>query len=136
MPTIEELIATASRLDVRVGWTRLNGEAGRWVPAKSMILLDSRLSPREERCALAHELGHAFHHHPASGSSGPRADVESQADAFAAMLLIPEADYRRAESQVGCSHPGALAEVLDVDARIVEARQRILDARLPIAPQA
>lgn len=133
MPTIEDLIALASRLDVRVGWVRLDGEAGWWVPDRGLILIDSRLSPREERCTLAHELGHAFHRHPASGSSGPRADVEAQADAFAAMLLISEAAYRRAETLVGCSHPGALAEILDVDARIVEARQRILDTSLPIS---
>lgn len=133
MPTIEDLIELASRLDVRVGWVRLDGEAGRWVPDRGLILIDSRLSPREERCTLAHELGHAFHRHPASGSSGPRADVEAQADAFAAMLLISEAAYRRAETLVGCSHPGALAEILDVDARIVEARQRILDTSLPIS---
>lgn len=133
MPTIEDLIALASRLDVRVGWVRLNGEAGRWVPDRGLILIDSRLSPLEERCTLAHELGHAFHRHPASGSSGPRADVEAQADSFAAMLLISEAAYRRAETLVGCSHPGALAEILDVDARIVEARQRILDTSLPIS---
>ena len=134
MPTIEDLIELASRLDVRVAWARLDGEAGRWVPDRGLILIDSRLSSREERCTLAHELGHAFHRHPASGSSGPCADVEAQADAFAATLLISEADYRRAETLLGCSHPGALAEVLDVDARIVEARQRILDASLPIAP--
>lgn len=136
MPSIEDLIELASRLDVRVAWVRLDGEAGRWVPDRSMILLDSRLVAREEVCTLAHELGHAFHRHPASGSSGPRADVEAQADEYAAMLLISAEDYRRAEVEVGCSHPGALAEVLDVDARIVEARQRILDGGPPMVSQA
>jgi len=81
-------------------------------------------------CTLAHELGHAFHRHPSSGSSGARADVEAQADEYAAMLLISEDEYRRAEVEVGCSHPGALAEVLDVDAKIVEARQRALHASM------
>ena len=104
-----------------------------------MILLDSRLVAREEVCTLAHELGHAFHRHPSSGSSGSsgaRADVEAQADEYAAMLLISEDEYRRAEVEVGCSHPGALAEALDVDARIVEARQRFLDGGPPAVPRA
>lgn len=120
MRSINELLQIANGLDVRVAWATLGENAGRWVPDKRIIILDSHLTGQAEICTLAHELGHANHDHPAASAAGKASELEDQADRFAAHLLIEYDDYRAAERLVG-PHPGALAEILGVDVQIVLA---------------
>lgn len=72
-----------------VGWLE-DGAAGGWFPEHDLILLAPGLHPVEQRCTLAHELGHATHGHHAGTSGWLHARQERQADQFAATLLIPQ----------------------------------------------
>ncbi|MFD2757066.1 ImmA/IrrE family metallo-endopeptidase [Gulosibacter faecalis] len=67
---------------IRVRW-RHQDEAGRWYRDRRLITLRHGLTPIQERCTLAHELGHAFHQHSHSDEH-----TELQADRWAAGQLI------------------------------------------------
>lgn len=56
---------------------------GYYDPATDEVHIDFDLTPIEQRCIVAHELGHAWHGHDCST---PRA--EREADIYAADLLI------------------------------------------------
>lgn len=59
------------------------------VAGRHVIILNSQLQPSAQRFALAHELGHLTMH---SGTGS--AEMEHDADAFAAALLMPANDIR------------------------------------------
>lgn len=94
------------------------------------ITLNSRLNAVQQRYALAHELGHAWHDH--AYSDDPHADVEAErlADEHAVGLLIEPAQYAAAELLRG-PHPGAIADELGVHQDAVEVYQRVLRRRAP-----
>lgn len=119
---LSQMLSVASDLEVQVAWAPLP-EAGRWIPECRLILIDNRLTARNEVCTLAHELGHAHHNHQPATKVQSARRLEEEADEYAASLLIRTDDYARAEALVG-THPGALAEVLDVNAQIAAAAQR------------
>lgn len=86
-----------------------------------LIVVDARLSPRWQRCTLAHEAVHAW-----SGHTGPCAPVtEAWVDEQAAGLLVTEQAYARAEQLHGAD-VHAIADELDVTDWIVRAYQRTL----------
>lgn len=99
--------------DDRLGWLR-DGDLGGWFPSARVILLSPGMGWRNRMHTLAHELGHAHHHHPAGHD--PR--FEAQADRFAAELLISPVEYEAAERLYG-PHPGAIANELGVTVGIV-----------------
>lgn len=69
------------------------GHHGLWDHQHATIYLDARLSSRERRWTLAHELVHAR-----AGHHGPQAPVvEAWVDEQAAAMLILPEDYREAE---------------------------------------
>jgi Zn-dependent peptidase ImmA (M78 family) len=72
-------------------------------PGKFTIFLPQSTSARRDRFTLAHELGHYFLHylHPNTSSEmsygrGSRNLAETQANVFAASLLMPEQQFRHA----------------------------------------
>lgn len=106
-----------------VGWLE-DGASGGWFPEHDLILLAPGLHPVEQRCTLAHELGHATHGHHAGASGWLHARQERQADQFAATLLISPIEYELAERLYGHA-PGLLARELDVTVNIVTTWQRL-----------
>ncbi|MCS5479775.1 ImmA/IrrE family metallo-endopeptidase [Corynebacterium sp. YIM 101645] len=84
---------------------------------RRIILLRYDLDPYTRRCALAHELGHAYHGDQIPGD--PR--IERRADEFAARILITPEDYAAAEA---LHHSvGAIAHELEVTPHLVEVWQ-------------
>lgn len=106
-----------------VGWLAPHAKGG-WFPHHDLILLAPGLHPVEERCTLAHELGHATYGHRAGVSGWLQARQEQQADRFAAKLLISPIEYELAERLYGPS-PSLLARELDVTTNIVTTWQRL-----------
>lgn len=66
------------------GTTRVDG-LSQWIGDHPIILINSGLLPDRKRLTLAHELGHLSMH-----SSIATADMEEEANAFAAEFLMPE----------------------------------------------
>lgn len=83
-PTLSELAAMCCELGVDVGVSALPpGWLGAYDDAERRILLAPGLTPVEQRCVLAHELGHALRRHVGRAPADERA-----AERFAALLLI------------------------------------------------
>lgn len=87
---------------------------GCYIHHRRVILLRYNTDPVTKRCALAHELGHAYY-----GDEGPcEPRLERRADLFAADLLITKEAYAEAER----IHPATsfIAQELSVTPHLVE----------------
>lgn len=96
------------------------------------IYLSEYTSARRDRFTLAHELGHYYLHylHPkqteeASFGRGARNLGETQANVFAASLLMPEANFKRAFRRYS-GDIWVLAEKFGVSPRAAEVRSQVL----------
>lgn len=121
-----DLDVVAAQLNVAIQF-HSGGEKGRWHPRSRTVSVRRDLGPVAYRCTLAHELGHARHHHIV-GVDVPEWIVQRQereADEWAAQLLISEDDYARSESV--CPHPGAIARDLEVTVHLIEVWQRMYE---------
>ena len=105
-----------------VGWLTPHAKGG-WFPQHDLILLAPGLHPVEERCTLAHELGHASLGHTANASGWFAQRQERAADRWAARMLISPVEYELAERLYGHS-PSLLAQELDVTTSIVTTWQQ------------
>lgn len=76
-------------LTVDLGHEKLSAISMPGIAGRHVIVLNSQLPASAQRYALAHELGHLTQH---SGSAS--VDMEREADAFAAELLMPAVDIR------------------------------------------
>ncbi|PDQ35988.1 MAG: hypothetical protein B5766_02250 [Candidatus Lumbricidophila eiseniae] len=116
----------ATRLGIPVDITPLpDGILGYYLHADRRIELTTRLTPIEERCVLAHELGHAHFGHTYDSDR-----AERQADAYAVRLLIDPADFAAAE-QLN-PEPHAMADELDVTVEYVELYRKLLRLAPPV----
>ena len=116
----EDLILACQAIGVHVVFFPIH-LAGGYVHEIKLIVVDSRLTPDEQRFTLAHEYVHAL-----NGHDGPQpTSVERWVDCEASKLLINPDGYACAERVVG-SHPVALAEELHVPVDCVEAYQEHL----------
>ncbi|MCA6090970.1 ImmA/IrrE family metallo-endopeptidase [Streptomyces sp. SCA3-4] len=87
----------AEQLGLHVRYTELSDSWAWWVPSRRLIILSTRLTAVQERCALAHELEHAQRgdvdcrvvEHPAARIWGRR--QERRADEAAARRLVSTA---------------------------------------------
>ena len=121
---MNDLLGLAQRQGFHVEFLPLGGPEGLLLPSR-IILIDSTLTGRRQREALAHELGHAHHGHAHGiGHSSPA--LERQADLYAARLLISPVEYAAAEQLH--SHPGAIAKELGVSQYLIELWQGSLAA--------
>lgn len=120
---IDQLISTAEDYGLTVAWHKGAPKAA-WIPEISTISLQHGLDDAETLCALAHELGHAYHGDPA----GHDHIHEHRADVFAAKLLIVPEHYAQLESVYG-AHPARLAIELGVTRHLVEVWQQISNSR-------
>lgn len=119
---MRELIAHAASLGVSVHVAHIDGpQRGFYDSARKIAVYDFELTPIEQRCVLAHELGHVYYGHQCHGN----AVFEADADYYAACLLIDPGAYADAE-RIDPS-PEGIAEALDVEPRLVRAfEQRAL----------
>lgn len=118
--TMDELIAYAEVMGLRVKWRDLGRRSGE-LTSSGLILLNPRRCVLTQRVTLAHECGHWALGHDWTRDHDRERD-ERQADAYAAQLLISPVEYAIAEQIVGC-HPGALAKELGVTRRLIELWQ-------------
>lgn len=121
-PTLSDLLGLCreAELDVLVaglppGWL------GAYDDERQRILLAPGLTPVEQRCVLAHELGHALRMHVGSSAADERA-----AERFAARLLIDPAALR--EACTWARDDVELAEELGVTVDVVRAYRALRGA--------
>ncbi len=123
-PTLSDLLALCREVGVDVRDARLpSGWLGAYDDARRRILLAHGLTPVEERCVLAHEIGHAMRMHVGSSDADERA-----AEGFAARLLIDPAALRAASAWA--RDDVELADALDVTVDIVRAYRALAGAAL------
>ncbi len=90
---MRELIAIAARYGLRVHGAHLGGDKlGAYAPEMSRIYFDLSCSYAERRSVIAHELGHHYYGHVCDDERS-----ESQADAYAARLLVDPEWYAELE---------------------------------------
>lgn len=91
---------------------------GEWWPEQQLIVMDSRLSRRQEYSTLAHECGHV-----ALGHTECTDATQEAADRWAAQQLIDPHAYRRAE-RLYPQNWAMIAEELDVMEWVVRCWRR------------
>lgn len=123
---MRELLRYAHEQGVYVEWSRQMGEHLRGIYEHDVrtITINAWLNGEQARCALGHELGHAWYGHTWSGHPHADNQMERLADVWAAKFLINTHDYAAAEAEHG-PHPGALAAALNVTADLVVVFQGI-----------
>jgi Zn-dependent peptidase ImmA (M78 family)/transcriptional regulator with XRE-family HTH domain len=91
LPNLVALIEAAAVpvFAVNLGHEKLSAISMPGLEGRHIIILNSQLQASAQRFALAHELGHLVMHHGTAS-----ADMERDADAFAAELLMPAEDIR------------------------------------------
>ncbi|MEN0083162.1 MAG: ImmA/IrrE family metallo-endopeptidase [Leifsonia sp.] len=101
-------------------------------PRDFTVHLPPMTSNRRDRFTIAHELGHYFLHYLQPGHEDPllfgrgqRNRAETQANYFAASLLMPAERFRRAFAQCG-GDMWELADEFDVSPRAAEVRAQVL----------
>ena len=124
--------ALRARPHVTLQWAMLRSARGLWVPngATATIYLDVRLSRRERRCVLAHELVHD-ERGIAYGPGTPRAlvDLEERAvTAIAVERLVPATELEQLANR-GPIEMWEVADHFDVDQPTALHACRALAAR-------
>lgn len=119
--TFDTLLRTAETAGVTVIEARIiTGEWGFYNLQEGLIFIQEDLVQRQKTATLAHELVHALDGHDGHQSEA----VERRVNEKAAMLLITDHAYARADRLVG-TDPRALAIELDTTVWAVEAWQRV-----------
>lgn len=114
-----ELIAHAASLGVTVHVAHIEGsQRGFYDSEQKMVVYGFDLTPIEQVCVLAHELGHAYYNHCCRGDQ----QAEDDADFYAACLLI-EPERFKAAARID-PDPAAIADELDVEERLVRVYKR------------
>ena len=97
------------------------------------IVLPNMTSARRDRFTVAHELGHYFLHYLFAKKKGTevfgrgeRNLAETQANVFAAALLMPAKQFRAAHKELN-GDPWALAARFDVSPAAVEVQSQVLN---------
>lgn len=123
-----KLLEHAEHLGVRVeddNAHRLRpGDLGGWFPTERLIVVCSKLGPRNRVHTLGHELGHAAHGDPAGHN--PR--YEHRADLYAARLLINQREYQELEMMYD-GQAGAIAADLGVTVSLLATWRDSIEKR-------
>lgn len=119
-----ELLAHAASLGVTVHVAHIDGARGFYDADRKMAVYGFDLTPIEQVCVLAHELGHAYYDHRCRGDQR----AEDDADFYAACLLIDPHRFRAA-ARINAD-PAAIADELDVEERLVRVYKRRALTRL------
>lgn len=122
---IESLYVEAEELGLQVDEDRLPDKVQALYSERlHRILLDEKLSDRQRRCSLQHELIHAqYHDSRCQGRDGDRDELRTQQET--ALKLISVNDYRFAE-QVYDGDSWHMAVTLGVTKQVLQDYRRIL----------
>lgn len=104
-----------------VVWAQELPERGRYYPGVNLIVIRHGMTERRTVSTLAHELAHHYY-----GDALCTPAVGRRAWRWAARLLIPDADYERAERAHHAA--GAIALELGVTVDVVTAFEATLAA--------
>ena len=97
---------------------------GYYDDTQRVIHVDSRLSYRQRRCVLAHELWHAFFHHGSTVHVYAVKD-ELRVRRLTARLLISDDQYAMVEAMFD-AEPYAMAQELEVTQQVLQDFQSLL----------
>lgn len=123
--TVDDLEALAEHLQVSIVEDTLSGALCGWFDENERCVhVDERLSYRQRRCVLAHELWHAFFHHESTVHVYAVKD-ELRVRRLTARLLISVNDYKMAEFMYE-GEPFAMAQELDVTLQVLHDFQSLL----------
>lgn len=112
---VKALLQFAAARGIRVHAAHLEpGVLGEWYADEGEIYFDLALTPNEATSVVAHELGHAHYGHACEDD----ADAETQADEYAARLLIDPARLAALERDGATLHD--MAEDLQVTEELVD----------------
>lgn len=128
--------ADVDRLVTKLGGVVVYGDGGEALVVRERgdftISLPTMTSARRDRFTVAHEIGHYFLHYLYPGRNGStvfgrgsRNSIETQANVFAASLLMPAAEFRIAFAERG-RDPWALASHFDVSPAAASVRMQVL----------
>lgn len=112
----------ATRLNIPIIYADIGDDLGRWYPDLHIIALTPALTRIEERCTIAHELGHVCLGHRASSPKHER-----MADRWAARKLINPHDL--ADIAAGTPDAGRWCLELDVTPHILTTYLSLPEAR-------
>jgi Zn-dependent peptidase ImmA (M78 family) len=116
---MKDLLHHAATMGISVHAARLEpGVLGEWYEDEREVYFDLRLTPHERRCVVGHELGHAHYGHRCEDDQ----HAETQADVYAATLLVDPVEYERLECEGLDSHE--IAEELRVTAELLDVFRR------------
>ncbi|WP_458681629.1 ImmA/IrrE family metallo-endopeptidase [Prescottella equi] len=97
------------------------------------ISVPTHTSKRRDRFTVAHELGHYFLHYrypnlegEMAYNRGGQSKAETEANVFAASLLMPEIPFRKAYADCEGDH-WLLSDIFDVSPAAAQVRSRTLD---------
>lgn len=122
-PTLSDLLDLCLQVELEVLESSLPpGWLGAYDDPRRRILLAPGLTPVEQRCVLAHELGHALRMHVGASAADERA-----AERFAARVLIDPVALRAACTWA--HDDDELAEELGVTVDVVRAYRALPRAR-------
>lgn len=122
--SVNGLLRNMAAIGIRVSMRDLGRRRGEYRHDHNLIIVNYRLSAIQQRCTLAHELGHAHY-----CDTEVTEAIEHRATWWAAGHLISRGDYARAEAVVGPA-PRLIARELGVTPEFVKAFQE----RLFLAP--
>lgn len=122
--TVSRLLEEASQWAQVAEQSLPRGYEGFYAPGVDLIVLDSRLTPVQRRCVLAHEISHARHR-----DAGCHVDkwVERRADQEAALMLIDPMEYAYAETIYEGNVMGMARELNVLPWVIAAYRERLHD---------
>lgn len=98
--------------------------AGIYCEATQTIIIDRRMTYRQKRCTLAHELVH-WEHGDQSCTPTLKAKAECRTRRETAMRLIQPTEYAAAEV-LHDGHPAGIAEELDVTRQVLDDYRTLL----------
>lgn len=130
--TYGQMRLLASRLGIAVASSEDmdSDTAGIYCEETQSILIDRRMTYRQKRCALAHELVH-WEHGDQACTPMLKTKAECRTRRETAMRLIRPAEYASAEALYE-GHAAGMADELEVTRQVLDDYRRILHDTIPV----
>lgn len=129
--TYGQMRRLAARLGVNVfSSAEMNGSlAGAYDEETQSIVIDHRMTYRQKRCTLAHELVHWMHGDQIC-ATGLMDRAEARTRRETATLLISPVEYAMVEAMYDAD-PACMADELDVTRQVIDDYRQILHDTIP-----
>lgn len=105
------------------------GRRGHYYHRERLIVLAPRMTARQARCTLTHEVMHAVRGDEWVDDAVAMARMERAVDALTALQLVDIAEYARAESLHG-PHDAAIAHELNVTRDVVRCWRHLVASEM------